>query len=81
VYERWYSKELQLTIMSRRADPRTGEQIYRLTNINRTDPPATMFQPPADYTVTDHREPKNPPVKISSTEKKVPAAARKAGTN
>jgi hypothetical protein len=35
VTERWYSPELRVVVFSRRADPRFGETIYRLTNITR----------------------------------------------
>ncbi len=51
VYERWYSKELQLIVYSRHYDPRFGEQTYRLTNINRSEPDRSLFQPPADYKI------------------------------
>jgi TonB family protein len=49
VTERWYSPELQTVIMTRHSDPRVGESIYRLTNINRGEPNASLFQPPAGY--------------------------------
>jgi hypothetical protein len=49
VSERWYSPELRVVVFSRRADPRIGETIYRLTNITRTEPDASLFQVPADY--------------------------------
>jgi hypothetical protein len=51
VYERWYSKELQLMVYSRHTDPRFGEQIYRLTNISRSEPDRSLFAPPADYKI------------------------------
>jgi hypothetical protein len=51
VYERWYSKELQLIVYSLRSDPRFGEQTYRLTNINRSEPDRSLFVPPADYKI------------------------------
>jgi biotin carboxyl carrier protein len=51
VYERWYSKDLQMTVYSRHSDPRFGEQIYRLTNINRNEPDPSVFAVPADYKV------------------------------
>jgi hypothetical protein len=35
VSERWYSPELQLVVMTRHSDPRTGETTYKLTNLNR----------------------------------------------
>jgi len=81
VYEKWYSKELQMTVFSRRSDPRTGEQTYRLTNINRNDPPITLFAPPADYTVVDASQPKpKTPIlpKVSTTVRKTsPATSAK----
>jgi TonB family protein len=53
VHERWYSPELQVTVMTRNSDPRTGETTYRLTNISRAEPAASLFQVPADYTVKE----------------------------
>jgi hypothetical protein len=53
VSERWYSPELQVTVMSTRSDPRTGTTTYKLTNINRSEPAPTLFQVPSDYTVHD----------------------------
>jgi hypothetical protein len=53
VSERWYSPELQVTVMSTRSDPRTGTTTYKLTNINRSEPSPIMFQVPAEYTVHD----------------------------
>ena len=49
VYEKWYSKELQLVVQSRHYDPRSGEQTYRLTNINRSEPDPSLFNLPAEY--------------------------------
>lgn len=51
VYERWYSKELQMIVYSRHSDPRFGEQTYRLVNINRSEPDRSLFSPPADYKI------------------------------
>jgi len=53
VDEHWYSPELQVVVMTRHSDPRSGETTYRLTNISRTEPAATLFQPPSDYTVKE----------------------------
>jgi hypothetical protein len=53
VTERWYSPELQVTVMNKRSDPRTGTTTYRLTNINRSEPSPTLFQVPSDYTVNE----------------------------
>jgi hypothetical protein len=53
VSERWYSPELQMDVMTRHSDPRTGETTYRLTNINRTEPAKSMFEVPSDYTISE----------------------------
>jgi hypothetical protein len=44
--ETWYSPDLQVTVMSRYNDPRTGESVYRLANIQRAEPPADLFKAP-----------------------------------
>lgn len=49
VYERWYSKELQMIVFSKHSDPRFGEQTYRMTNINRSEPDPSLFQVPTSY--------------------------------
>jgi hypothetical protein len=54
VNERWYSPELQAVVMSKNLDPRTGDTIYRLTNISRSEPDASLFQVPADYTIKEN---------------------------
>ena len=51
VTERWYSPELQAALMIKRTDPRTGESVFQLTNIQKQEPAATLFQVPSDYTV------------------------------
>ena len=48
VDERWESAELQLLIRSLHSDPRSTIE-YRLSNIRRTEPPAHLFELPADY--------------------------------
>ena len=55
VNETWYSPELQMTILSKRSDPRFGESTYRVTNIVRSEPEATLFQIPSEYTIIDSR--------------------------
>ena len=53
VSERWYSPELQLVVMTRHNDPRTGESTYKLTNINRSEPAKSMFEVPSDFTIKE----------------------------
>jgi hypothetical protein len=51
VTERWYSPDLQITVMTKRSDPRIGETVFQLTNIQKQEPAATLFQVPSDYTI------------------------------
>jgi hypothetical protein len=51
VFERWYSPDLQVVVKSTRTDPRFGTTTYTLNNVQRTEPAATLFTVPADYTV------------------------------
>src|SRR5678815_2755308 len=53
VSERWYSPELQVVVMTRHSDPRTGETTYKLTNINRSEPAKSLFEVPSDYTIKE----------------------------
>ncbi len=58
VSERWYAPALQEVILSKHSDPLYGVNTYRLKNINRTEPSASLFQPPADYTQKEGYGPK-----------------------
>lgn len=53
VDEFWYSPQLNVVVLSRFSDPRTGVIEYRLTNISRAEPRAELFTVPSDYTVVD----------------------------
>jgi hypothetical protein len=53
VFERWYSPELQLVVMTKHSDPRLGETVYSLNNINRSEPARSLFEVPADYTIKE----------------------------
>lgn len=47
--ERWVSPDLKLVVYSRREDSRVGVVEYQLRKISRADPPAHLFEVPADY--------------------------------
>lgn len=47
--EKWYSPDLRAVVMTRHSDPRTGEVIWRLTDINRGEPDPSLFRVPVDY--------------------------------
>ncbi len=51
--EMWRSPELQVIVQSTHSDPRMGTMSYSLRNVSRSEPPAALFQVPADYTLTD----------------------------
>lgn len=53
VSETWVSHDLQTVILSKHSDPRMGEHTYKLTNISRSEPAKSLFEVPADYTVTE----------------------------
>jgi len=63
VDERWYSPELQVLVMSKHHDPRSGETIYRLTNINRAEPDRSLFEVPLDFTLTESPKSVREPIK------------------
>jgi hypothetical protein len=55
--EIWESPDLQVLVSSKHHDPRSGDVEYRLRNISRNEPAATLFQVPAGYTVVDPQAP------------------------
>ena len=67
--ERWYSAELQTMLMSKHHDPRSGDTIYRLTNINRGEPDRSLFEVPLDYTLNDATKPSPARIKKSEDER------------
>jgi hypothetical protein len=48
VSETWFSPELHTVVLRKHTDPRAGETVFRLTNITRSEPDASLFQPPAN---------------------------------
>jgi hypothetical protein len=52
VSQHWYSADLQMDVKSTHSDPRFGDTTYTLTKIQRTEPDASLFAVPSDYTVT-----------------------------
>jgi hypothetical protein len=53
--ERWYAEELQMNLIVKRIDPRSGETTIRLVNIRLEDPPEALFQIPAGYQIQEQR--------------------------
>jgi len=52
-YERWRSKELQLDVLIKSVDPRSGESTQQMTNISRGEPDPMLFEIPSDYAVQE----------------------------
>ncbi len=63
VSERWDSPALQTVVLSKHSDPRIGQNTYRLTNINRSEPPHSLFEVPSDYTIEEGHPGPRPPMK------------------
>ncbi|MBC3905972.1 hypothetical protein [Undibacterium umbellatum] len=70
ISENWYSPELQMTVYAKQTDPRTGEWNYKLNNLKRTEPAATLFAVPEAYTVKEI--PATPRIVVDRREEKKP---------
>lgn len=57
VSETWTSPELHVMVMRKRSDPRSGETLYRLTDIKRGEPDPALFQVPSNFKSTIKVEP------------------------
>jgi len=55
VSERWFSPDLDIIVMTKHNDPRTGETTYSLSNIVPGEPSAGLFDVPSDYTIAESR--------------------------
>lgn len=51
--EQWFSPELGVVVSSTHRDPMMGDTSYKLEQINRAEPDASLFAVPADYTVNE----------------------------
>jgi len=51
--ETWFSPDLKILLMSKSNDPRMGESTYKLTNLVRAEPDASLFQIPLNYKIKD----------------------------
>ncbi len=51
VSERWYSPNLQMVVMTKHSDPRSGDTSFQMNGIQLGEPAASLFQVPADYTI------------------------------
>src|SRR5580698_5165936 len=54
--ETWYSQELKMAVLSTYSDPRNRESTTKLVNISRAEPDASLFAPPAGYSVVEEKD-------------------------
>jgi len=62
--ENWYSPELQVTVMTRHNDPRTGESIYRLAGLKRAEPSIDLFKVPEGYVLKGRKRGTTPEAEL-----------------
>ena len=53
VSEDWWSRDLQLFLLSKQVDPVGTTTVRTLTNIRTSEPDAQLFAVPADYKIVD----------------------------
>jgi len=82
VTEYWYLEALRLNLLTKRSDPRYGEQTVRVTELVRQEPDAAMFAIPDEYkllreTVQQSQTAGNP----SDSSASLPPGVARAGVN
>ena len=55
VKEFWYSRQLGLNVLTSRNDPRSGKEVFTVTDIRQGEPDAAFFALPADARIVDLR--------------------------
>jgi hypothetical protein len=63
----WYSPDLSIYLIIRHDDPRTGEQLVAVTEIERAEPTADLMRIPDGYKTVDETPP--PPIQIPNAAK------------
>jgi hypothetical protein len=53
VTESWFSQDLKIALLTKRADPRYGVQTVRVTELLEREPEASLFAIPENYKVTN----------------------------
>jgi len=54
--EFWYSAELGMNVFTKREDPRSGVEVFTVTDINRSEPDPSLFTLPEGVRVVDLRQ-------------------------
>lgn len=53
INDSWYSRDLQMVILTDSDDGQSGHSVMQVKNIVRIEPSAQLFQVPSDYTIKD----------------------------
>lgn len=53
--EFWFSAQLGINLLSKRSDPRSGDQTFTVTDLSLNEPDPGAFKPPEGYSVVDER--------------------------
>lgn len=59
--EVWISEDLGIPIQTTRTDPRFGNNTTKVSNIQRAEQPASLFEIPSDFKIVEHEMPPMPP--------------------
>jgi len=54
ITDTWVSSDLKVTVLTETDDGQAGHSTMKLVNIVRSEPNASLFQVPADYTIKDN---------------------------
>ena len=55
VKEFWFSRQLGLNVLTTRNDPRSGKEVFTVTDVRQGEPDAALFALPADARIVDLR--------------------------
>jgi hypothetical protein len=55
VKEFWYSPRLGINVLTDRADPRSGKEVFTVSEIRLSEPASNLFQPPVSFRIVDLR--------------------------
>jgi hypothetical protein len=66
--EFWYSPQLGINLITKRQEPRAGEQNFEVSDIAVGEPDAKLFAPPSGFKILDMRKPQE----ISSPQASAP---------
>jgi len=61
VKEFWYSPRLGLNVVTERNDPRSGEEVFTVTDIRLSQPASRLFRLPVSFRIVDLRVAPTPP--------------------